>query len=68
MNSCTGFLSFFAPVAEHPSCRISWRLLLKQTDDNYETYLTHLQPIFHLNPLISTEYIRKSKAFCFLGA
>ena len=45
-----------------PSCRttilqnISWRLLLKQTAENY---LTHLQPMFHVNPLIPTENIRK---------
>ena len=63
MNPCIGFLSFFAPVAEHLFCRTSRRLLLKQTDENYKTYLTHLQPMFHLNPLIPTENIRKSKVF-----
>ena len=58
-----------------PSCRtpisenISRRLLLKQTGENYETYLTHLQPMFRLNPLLPTEKIRKWKIFRhFLGA
>ena len=55
------------------SCRIpilqniSRRLLLKQTGENY--YLTHLQPMFHLNPLIPTKNSQKIKGFrCFLGA
>ena len=29
---------------------ISQSLLLKQTGENYETCLTQLEPVFHLNP------------------
>ena len=51
------------------SCRttvwqnISRKLLLKQTGKNYETYLTHFQPMFYLNPLIPTKKSRKLKVF-----
>ena len=50
MNSGTGFLRLLAPVAPILQ-NISRRLLLKQTAENYETYLTHPQPMFHLNHL-----------------
>ena len=51
------------------SCRttilqnISRKLLLKQTGENYETYLTHFQSMFHLNPLIPTDYMIFSDIF-----
>ena len=49
----------------HASCRtpilpnISKMLLLKQTGENFETVLTHLKPMFHLNSLMPIENIRK---------
>ena len=70
----TQFMHMRVKVLCH-SCRtttfqnISQKLFLKQTRENYETYLTHFQLIFYLNPLIPNEKIRKLKVFrYFLGA
>ena len=35
----------------------------KKKGENFETYLTHFQPMFHLNPLIPTEKMIFSDIF-----
>ena len=59
------FFKLLCPIYRTPILQsISWTLFLKQTGGNYGTYLAHLQPMFHLNPLKTSKNQRFSDVYC----